>query len=140
MAQAGLDGRVKSLEETSQILRSVPDRLGRIEVRMDQVESRLGGVERRLDGVDRRLDGVDRRLDALETQILRTQEDLTLAIHATVDRARTDLRAEVRGMIDDLRAEIRAGEKETRRHMGVLLEHAVAQMHALFDASRQPPH
>ncbi len=86
------------------------------------------------------LDGVDRRLDALETQILRTQEDLTLAIHATVDRARTELRAEVRGMIDELRAEIRASEKETRRHMGVLLEHAVAQMHALFDASRQPPH
>ena len=133
MAQTGLDGRVKSLEETSQILRSVPDRLGRIEVRMDQVESRLGGVERRLDGVDR-------RLDALETQILRTQEDLTLAIHATVDRARTELRAEVRGMIDELRAEIRASEKETRRHMGVLLEHAVAQMHALFDASRRPPH
>lgn len=92
---------------------------------MDRVESRLGGVESRLGG--------------LETQILRTREDVTLAIHATVDGARTELRAEVRAMIDDLRAEIRAGEKETRRHWAVLLEDAVAQMRALFDASRTPP-
>jgi len=111
MVPTGLEERVRSLEETSQLMRNVPGRLDRIEARLDDVQG----------------------------QILRSRQELTVVIHATADGVRGELRAEVRALIDDLRAEIRASEEETRRHMAVLLEHAVAQMHALFDASRRPP-
>ncbi len=122
MVPTGLEERVKSLEETSQLMRNVPGRLDRIEARLDDVQ----------------------------LQILRTREELLVAIGASADTVRgelrgelqvmrDDLRAEMHAIRDDLRAEIRASDEETRRHMGVLLEHAVAQMHALFDASRRPP-
>jgi len=111
MVPTGLEERVKSLEETSQLMRNVPGRLDRIEARLDDVQ----------------------------LQILRTREELLVAIGASADTVRGELRGEMQVMRDELRAEIRSGNEETRRHMGVLLEHAVAQMHALFDASRRPP-
>jgi|688.fasta_scaffold99324_3 hypothetical protein len=136
--RAELDERVKSLEENARSLRSLP-------ARVEAIEARLEGVE---------------------TQIVRTREELVMVIHATSaplatraellgtgDHLRTAmqdmrgemhgirdaLRAEMHGIRDELRAEIRASAEESRRHWAVLLEHAVAQMHALFDASRQPP-
>jgi len=122
MVRTGLEERVKSLEETSQLLRSVPARLDRVETCLNDVP----------------------------VQILQSREELTVVIHATADALRRELRAEMhairdelsaemRGICDELRAEIRSSEEETKRHMAVLLEHAVAQMHALFDASRRPP-
>jgi hypothetical protein len=115
MVRTGLEERVKSLEESSQLIRSVPGRLDRIEARLDDVP----------------------------LQILQSREELTVVIHATADALKRELRTEMHAIRDELRAEMRAeirsSSEETRRHMAVLLEHAVAQMHALFDASRQPP-
>ncbi|BCS31026.1 hypothetical protein TBR22_A02250 [Luteitalea sp. TBR-22] len=132
--RAGLDERVKSLEETSVMLRSLPDRMGRVEARLDDVEA----------------------------QILRSREELTTVIHATADQMRgelrdemhgirdelrtemygirDELRAEMHAIRDELRGEMREMTEELKRHMAVLLEHAVGEMHALFDASRNPPH
>ena len=128
MVPTGLEERVRSLEETSQLMRNVPIRLDRM----------------------KRAWTVKRAWTICSCRFCEPREELLVAIGATADGLRVELRGEMHAMRDELRtemyairdqlrAEIRAGNEETRRHMGVLLEHAVAQMHALFDASRRPP-
>ncbi len=146
MVPTGLEERVRSLEETSQLMRNVPVRLDRIDARLDRVEVRL--------------DQIDARLDDVQLQILRTQggvvggnrcqaaDGLRVELRGEMHAIRDELRAEMYAIRDELRAEMYAirdelarrdtvQHEETRRHMAVLLEHAVGQMHALFDASRR---
>jgi chromosome segregation ATPase len=82
-----LDRRVTALEaaqgETTQTLRWVVAKLGRIQavqdehtLRLERVEQRLDGVEQRLDRVEQRLDKVDQRLDKVEQRLERVQASL----------------------------------------------------------------
>ena len=71
-----LDRRTTALEraqgETTQTLRWVVAKLGRMQavqdehtLRLERIETRLDGVETRLDGIETRLDGIERKLDGL---------------------------------------------------------------------------
>jgi chromosome segregation ATPase len=62
--------------ETTQTLRWVVAKLGRIQavqdehtLRLERVEQRLDGVEQRLDKVEQRLDSVDARLGSVEAKV-----------------------------------------------------------------------
>lgn len=75
-----LDRRTTALElaqgETTQTLRWVVAKLGRMQavqdehtLRLERIETRLDGVEARLDRVEARLDRVEARLDGIERKL-----------------------------------------------------------------------
>jgi chromosome segregation ATPase len=82
-----LERRVTALEtaqnDTTQTLRWVVSRLGKMSavqdehtLRLDRIDSRLDHIDSRLDRMDSRLDHVDGRLDRIDSRLDRVEADL----------------------------------------------------------------
>jgi chromosome segregation ATPase len=59
-------GRMQAVQDEHTLrLERIETRLERIETRLERIETRLDGVETRVDGVEARLDRIERKLDGL---------------------------------------------------------------------------